>query len=196
MKIDEKIEFIKGALEHVESRIAIMDQKASILMAIQAGFFVLITTVIKDYVGIFNNIKKTPLFIGYVSYGTLLIGLILSFFVVYYLILTIRPGKGLITNTITDEVTGKVPVINYLFWFKNKGEYLTDEKYLHMLDNLTKEDILNNYKKSHFTGLQLLSKKYHFYRKAIKGMNLFILLNFLGVCILVGNSFINYLISN
>ncbi|WP_456277490.1 hypothetical protein [Bacillus sp. AK128] len=193
MDFDKKIEFIRSSVEHVEKRIEVMDQKASILMAIQAGYFILITTLLKDFVGIFNVTQQTSLLIGIFSYAFLFASFLFSFYIVYYLIMTIRPGEGIIQNKITEEVTGKIPVANYIFWFKNKGKYLTDEEYLHIVDNLSDQDVLDNYKKTHFTGLQLLSKKYAFYRQAIKAMNYFIILNVIGVTILFGYSFIEFI---
>lgn len=194
MDLDKKIEFIKSSVEHVEKRIEVMDQKASILMAIQAGYFVLISTILKDFVGIFDVSKDTPLLVGIFYYLFLFIGFLFSFYIVYYLIMTIRPGEGIIQNRMTEEVTGKIPVSNYIFWFKNKGKYLTDDEYLNIVESLTEDDILDNYKKTHFTGLQLLSKKYAFYRKAIKAMNYFIVLNVIGVTLVFCYSFIDFLL--
>ena len=79
---NRKYEFLTFAIEHVEKRIALMDQKASILMAIMGGFYVLIVSLLKDFVGIFQ-LDHTHVWVNASAYLFLIIGLLITFRVVY-----------------------------------------------------------------------------------------------------------------
>jgi hypothetical protein len=54
-------------------------------------------------------------------------------------------------------------------------------EYLDRLNHLDEIGIYNNYVASHYTSLQLLYRKYHFYRKAIKSIQIVVLVNFGGL---------------
>ncbi|MCA1031379.1 hypothetical protein LCL95_10110 [Bacillus timonensis] len=182
---NEKIEFTRGALEHAEKRIELMDQKASILMAIQAGFYVFIVTVIKDFLGGISGITKLSKWVGIGTYAFLIISLFFTFIVIFYLLRTIRPRKSVLKNKAPVRST---PASNYIYWFDKNVSNTNQLEYNKRFDALTEEDMIENLKRAHLASLQLVELKYIFYRKAMKWMDYLILWNMIGVFILMGIS--------
>ncbi|RWZ50165.1 hypothetical protein EQV77_17500 [Halobacillus fulvus] len=169
-----KFEFLTYAIQHVENRIALMDQKASILMAIMGGFYVLIVSLLKDFVGLFQT-GDTGILLKISAYIFLIIGLLITFIVVYYLLMTIRPRKGMIHKMELD----RMPIQRPIFWFNNGATEINT--YQPRMDQLDEVDMYENLKVAHFTGLQLVKRKYFYYRKSISWMNVLIVYNSVGV---------------
>lgn len=183
----ERIEFLRFAIEHVEKRIALMDQKASILMAIMGGFYVLIVALLKDFVGLFNS--GTVLWLNVLLYLFLIIGLILTFIVVYLLLMTIRPRKGIFQKDMQLE---RMKIKNPIFWFS--GGVTNLDYYESTINHLQDQDIYENLKMQHYTSLQLVERKYYYYRQSINFMNKLIIYNSTGVVLFLMYSLIDMLI--
>lgn len=179
---DQKVEFIKSALEHAERRIGILDQKASILMAIQGGFLVLVLALFKDYLGNYFQLFEETKQLQIISNLFVFISLSLTFYVIILLVLTIRPKLKFFSRSMPYA---PIEANNYIFWFdRNRGNLVT-HTYEDAFNQLSEEDILNNYKKAHLTSLRLVERKYKFYRKAIDGMNYLIIWNVSGILFLL-----------
>ncbi|MDG4866439.1 hypothetical protein P8631_00225 [Guyparkeria sp. 1SP6A2] len=167
-----KAEFLKTALEYSEKRIEVIDQKASILMAIQAGYFVLVSTVAKGVLGGDSSFDESAVAMA-LFYFFLIVSFSLAFFVVYFLIMTIRPGRS---KKIDLEGSLSCPG-GYVLWFKDNGKSLTSKDYSLSVDQLSHDGMVENLKMAHFSSLSLLKKKYYYYRFSTLGMRWFVGLN-------------------
>jgi len=177
ISFEQKVDFLRSALEHAEKRIEILDQKASILMAIQGGFLVLILTLFKDYFGGYKNLISGGEEFKIIANIFVIISLVLTFYVIILLILTIRPKVKFLSSNMPYA---PIKADNYIFWFNKNSFNLRTHRYEEAVSQLTEEDIIDNYKKAHLTSLRLVERKYKFYRKAIDGMNYLLIWNVLG----------------
>jgi len=180
------IDFLKDGVSHLENRINLLDNKASIFIAIQTGLIAFFTYIIKE-IFLIDNTSKLNLF----SHIALGVALIIFSMIVLLLINVIRP-KGFSFNLGYDFK--KFEVDNYIFWF-NKKFPNSPEAYKEMINTLDLSKIRENYEKAHFTDLELIRNKYVFYRMAVFGMKLLILWIFICLLILTvlkWNLFYNY----
>ena len=175
---NQVIDFLKYAIDYLENRIAIVDNKASILIAVLGVFFALLTYIIKE---IFLTTYQSNInVVGYIVLGGAFIIFILS---VLLLLQTIRPSKMIFGLDIPIK---KMKVENYIMWFYD-DEYdefpTTSDNYRDKINALDLSKIKENYEKVHFITLQLVRNKYRFYRWAAVGMKLLVLWS--AICIIV-----------
>jgi len=149
-----KLDFLEYAVTHLENRIGLLDKIASILIAIQTGFFVLVAFVLKYVLG------GDTLYFQVVGY-TFLLGLVLiTALVIILLIWTIRPTKNVLgLKTHVDRLNEDENVM----WFSDKFPQSAE----HYKERVESPNIQGNYENAHFVALQLLKKKYACYRWAV-----------------------------
>lgn len=172
---NQRVKFLKDALSYLEARINLVDNKASILIAIQGGIFALITYVTKEFFW-----TATPSTINCVSYIILAIDFLIMILTILLLVQTIRPGKWFFGLEVPLD---KMKIEGYVMWFDN-GFPQTADDYERRIDSLDLKRILANYKKAHHTTLQLVKKKYGYYRWATFGMKVMIVYSAIGLGIL------------
>ncbi|QSS99712.1 hypothetical protein IMZ31_16860 [Pontibacillus sp. ALD_SL1] len=130
---EKRIEFIKSALEHAERRIEILDQKASILIAIQGGFLVLILALFKDYFGGYVQLFEQAERYRILSNLFVLISLCLTFYVMILLILTIRPKLKFFSSSMPYA---PIDASRYIFWFDKRAGNLVTHVYEDAVDGM------------------------------------------------------------
>ena len=182
-KYKDIIDFLKYGIGYSENRISIVDNKASILIAVQTLLFGLFVFIIKEvFWPIDHPLIKTW------SYIILSIAFIIYVITVILLLLAIRPsekyfwGKILLNGREED-------VDNYVMWLNDNNKKLREwENYKDKIKNFTQKEIKDNYEKTHHVSLQLAYAKYKFYPKAATGMKALFLCNafgFLGFVIIL-----------
>ena len=171
------IDFLKDGVAYLENRIALIDNKASILIAVQGVFFAVLTYIIKE---VFLTTHQLNINVGsYVVLGGAFVIFILT---VLLLLQTIRPSKMIVR---LDIPFNKMEVENYIMWFDGNKFPATPDSYRSKISTLDLSKIKGNYEKVHFTTLQLLRNKYRFYRWAALGMKLLVLWSAIGITVLV-----------
>jgi hypothetical protein len=197
-----KIEFLKTALDYAEKRINAMDQKASILMAITGGLYLLFVSIAKDIIGGIDQLLKYKNLVSYASLFFISVSLLIMVSVIFHLIQTIRPEKGLLKYFIRSLVPrsehkrkSRININthrndeNYIMWFK-EGFNIKKENYTKIVESLNYQDIILNLEKAHLSSLQLLEKKYYYYRPAVSGIILSLIWNTISILLfLVNKSF-------
>lgn len=172
---DKRIDFLKDSIAHLENRISIVDNKASILFAVVGVLLGSLTYAVKE-IFLVDSIYQIK------SYGYIVLGgaYLLFTIVALLLIQTIRPAKRFFSLKV---LTQKMNVGNYVMWFD--GEFpFTPENYLERIQQLDDEAIKKNYYKQHFVSLQLVRNKYIPYTWATIGMKLLIIWSFVGILLL------------
>ena len=168
----EKIDFLKYSIDHLEKRIALVDNKASILIASLGVFVVAILYVMER---IFE-----------LQYVLVFIGLAIYLAIVLLIFLAMRPTKCFLSLRVSPI---NPSVKKYVMW---SGDHFplskkTDEDYREYEKNIRElgpTDILNNYKKTHFITLQLIERTYRYYRWAVLLMKILVLWSALSLAIL------------
>ncbi|WP_297519737.1 hypothetical protein [Thermococcus sp.] len=176
---NELIEFLKYAHTLLENRINMLDQKANILIGTQTLFFSVFAYFVKNIIEkeLQNKAHNFSL-IRIVSIGEAIIFTI----TLMLLLLTLRPTWGLKMRNI--KLSKLSNGSNYVIWFSRTFPQ-SFQDYKQKVDNLTKDDILENYERAHFTALQLIRAKYKYYRWAVV---------FSKALILTGSSIIIYVL--
>jgi len=167
----EVIEFLKYALSHIENRIVIVDNKASILIGVQGIFFAIFTYIINDVFMARNQLCARIVLGG--AFAIFIITIVL-------LLQTIRPSKNILGSGID---LNDMEVHDYILWFDDKFPKRAAD-YLQKTNTLDLSKIKKNYQKAHFIVLQLLRKKYKYYKWATVGMKLLVLWTAIGITIL------------
>ncbi|MCK4735262.1 MAG: hypothetical protein KAT65_22605 [Methanophagales archaeon] len=168
-------DFLKDAVTYLENRIAIVDNKASILIAVQGVFFALLTYIIKE---VFLTTYQSS--INVVSYVVLGGAFVIFILTVLLLLQTIRPSKMVFGLRVPFE---NMEVENYVMWFDDKFP-TTPDNYSNKINTLDLSRIKENYEKVHFITLQLVRNKYGFYRWAAVGMKLLVLWSAIGITVI------------
>jgi hypothetical protein len=169
------VEFLKDALTYLEARINLIDNKASIFIAIQGGIFAIITYVIKEVFW-----TDTPSIISSVCYASLILDSILAAFAILLLVQTIRPTE---TIFILKGHLNQVKMEGYVMW-PNHEFPQTAEDYIAKIASLDISKIKANYENAHFTALQIIRNKYKYYRWAVFLMKFMILFSAIEIGIL------------
>jgi len=159
---NENIDFLKANLSQLESRISLVDNKASILVAIQVGFLGLFGLLMKT-VFLDNPQLDTPVALVVFVFST-------SIVVIILLLQTIQPARMVFWYKV-DLFKKKLPD-DYLMWFTEKK---TKEEYFANVDKLNDSKILENLKLSNHIHVELLRKKYQAYRFAIFSMKILVI---------------------
>ena len=170
------IDFLKDAVTYLENRIAIVDNKASVLIAVQGVFFALLTYIIKQ---VFLTTNQSS--INEVSYAVFSGAFIIFIPTVVLLLQTIRPSKMIIGFGVPIN---KMELENYIMWFDGDKFPTTSDNYLKKINALDLTKIKENYENLHFITLQMVRRKYYFYRWAVVGMKLLVLWSALGIIVL------------
>jgi len=175
---DEKvIDFLKDAVAYLENRIAIVDNKASILIAVQGIFFGLLTYIIKK---VFLTTYQSC--INIVSYVVLGGAFVIFIPTVSLLLQTIRPSKKFFGLKVPFKDRDKKEE-NYVMWPTKKFPTTLDN-YINKIDTFDLLKIKENYEKGHFITLQLVRNKYKFYRWAVVGMKILVLWSAIGITVI------------
>ena len=175
---DEKvIDFLKDAVAYLENRIAIVDNKASILIAVQGIFFALLTYIIKE---VFLTTYQSC--INVVSYVVLGGAFVIFIPTVLLLLQTIRPSKKFFGLNVPVKDRDKKEE-NYVMWPSKKFPTTLDN-YINKIDTFDPSKIKENYEIGHFITLQLVRNKYKFYRWAVVGMKILVLWSAIGITII------------
>ena len=169
------IDFLKTSIVYLENRIAIVDNKASILITFQGVFFGLLVYIIKD---VFLTTHQSN--INTASYIVLGGAFVVFILTVLLLLETIRPTKMIIRLRVPFV---DMEIKDYVMWFGDKFP-TTPDNYNNKIDTLNILKIKENYKKVHFITLQLVKNKYMFYGWAVIGMKLLVLWSAIGITIL------------
>jgi hypothetical protein len=173
-KVDQRTSFLKDALSYGEKRISLVDNKAGILALIQSGLFALFTWA-KDY----DKIELLP----NITFSGIPSSFVLDFFVIsltfctlLLLIQIVRPTKRILFGLRAD--LGDYGTENYVMWPKN-GFPESPKVYGETLKSFNKRTIENNYRQAHYVALQLIKRKYKYYRWAGLLFKWMILLGFI-----------------
>ncbi len=209
---DRRIQLLQYSINYLERRINLVDNKASILIAIQGGYFWLILWVARMIVGERNplshytatDLQWPALLLG----GVVILGLTFALMVstIWLLILTVRPSKVFRIRMPKEfrpkEFLESGEYDKYVMWFGKKFPKLgksTCEVYKDYQDYKEKiaclEDQNNieiNYKIAHFYLLKVAKRKYGFYRRAKVGMEYMILSSLIGLLLLAIWRFITW----
>ena len=169
------IDFLKTSIAYLENRIAIVDNKASILITFQGVFFGLLVYIIKD---VFLTTHQSN--INTASYIVLGGAFVVFILTVLLLLQTIRPTKMIIGLRVPFV---DMEIKDYVMWFGDEFP-TTPDNYNNKIDTLNELKIKENYKKVHFITLQLVKNKYMFYGWAVRGMKLLVLWSAIGITIL------------
>ena len=170
------IDFLKDAVTYLENRIAIVDNKASVLIAVQGVFFALLAYTINE---VFLTTYQSPIIeVSYAVFGGAFVIFIPT---VLLLLQTIRPSKMIIGFEVPIN---KMALDNYIMWFDGDKFPTTSDNYLEKINAIDLSKIKENYENLHFITLQMVRRKYYFYRWAVVGMELLVLWSALGIVVL------------
>ena len=152
------IEFLKYGIDYSENRISIVDNKASILIAVQTLLFGLFVFIMKE---VFWSIDH-PL-IKPASYVVLGVAFVIFVITVILLLQAICPSKRFLQKIIPIKDKEK-DIENYVMWLDKYNISLKSwEDYREKINKFTLKEIKENYEKSHHISLQLVYNKYKFY---------------------------------
>jgi hypothetical protein len=167
-----RLDFLKYAITYSENRIALLDRKASILIAIQAALFASFTFAAKCIATGEQSANSRT-----VTQILLLAFVALTAATIILLILTIRPTKCLFALKV--DVEPLLEKEKRVMWFADDFP-LPKENYQTRIGS---PDIQGNYEHVHFVALQLLKRKYRYYSVAILLMKVATFVAALGVLI-------------
>jgi hypothetical protein len=147
---------LKIVYPHIQGRINAIDNKASVLIAIQAGLFGVSTFVVEKLFLTCDELKV-------VSYVALTIIGILTAFVVGFLLQAIRPTKHFFS------LESGMPKIesSEIIW-PNMRQVPTVEDFVRRLTLLQDDDIEKDLRAAVFAGHFMVFKKYRYYRSALR----------------------------
>ena len=183
---DEKvIDFLKDAVAYLENRIAIVDNKASILIAVQGIFFALLTYVIKE---VFLTTYQSC--INIFSYGVLGVSFVIFIATELLLLQTIRPSKKFFGLNVPVKDKDKIEKEESHVLWPSKKFPTTLDNYINKIDTFDLSKIKKNYEIGHFITLQLVRNKYMFYRWAVVGMKILVLWSAIGITIIAFLTFL------
>ena len=169
------VEFLKYAITYIEARIDLIDNKASILIAIQGGIFAIITYVIKEVFW-----TDTPSIFSSVGYASLILDSILAASAILLLVQTIRPSNDIFS---LKGHLNQVKMEGYVMW-PNDEFPQSAEDYRTKVALLDLSKIKANYENTHFIALQNVRRKLKYYRRAVFLMKLMILFSAIEIGIL------------
>ena len=179
---DLVIDFLKYALNYLETRVNLLDNKASIFIAIQGALFTMIAYIAKD---IF--LTELPSIINTVCYTFIVLEFLLVTVTILLLIQVVRPSKIFGSRCSLKRIQMEA----YVMWPLD-GFPKSEANYREEVESLDQSKIKENYEDAHFNALQLIRRKYKYYRWAIISMKLMILFGFIGFVILGLLKFINW----
>lgn len=167
---EKKIEFLKDAIIYLEGRINLVDNKASVLIAIQGGLFVLAAYLTKQ---VFQpNPSLISDFYRNILLFILFIGFLVTILTISLLIQTIRPSKYFFSLGIPLK---KMKVQDYLLW-PGKEFPWNPEKFKEKINSLDNSKIRANYERLYYITAQLVRKKYNCYKWAVLGLKMMTLI--------------------
>ena len=176
---ENKVDFLKYNISYLENRIRFIDNKASLLIAIQGGFLGLLMVVFKQIFPKCHTSNIEP--IGYMVVGGAFLIIVITIFT---LVMTIRPTKCPFSLEIDLLPEGEVT--NHVMWFNDKDGFPNSvEDYNKRIDSLKALDFLDNYKRTHFILLQLIRKKYRYYRWCILLIKIVVVWSAVGFAIII-----------
>ena len=165
-------EFSTFTISYLENRISLVDQKASIIIALQTLLVGLVTFVFKEYA--LSIISTVYRHYGFIFQATsIIVGLI----PIMYCLQIIRPSDWPFGQPNTKEKH-----INILMWF-SRDQYLSFEELLKILKKNHSATFLESLTKTQHMCLQLLNLKYRYYRLAV-GLTLSYVLFILGAFVI------------
>ena len=159
----DEIEFLKYTITHLEKRIALIDNKASILIAVLGFVSASVFYIIKEITWVNTNIF-------FVIYFVCLAVVLL------FLLQTIRPTKQFLGRYVKPLLCKKEDKdkadVKYVMWPEKEKEDVFPkdfDDYRNRIDYIKNNpaQIQKNYEWAHFILLRLVERKYKFYRKAI-----------------------------
>lgn len=170
---DLRVRFLKDALTYLEARIKLIDNKASIFIAIQAGLFALITYTTTElfWTEELSIIKS-------VTYAFLAADFVIMSLTILLLVQTIRPSRGLLSLEIPLD---QMEMEDYVMWPQKGGFPKSAKDYRTRIESLDLSRIRANYERAHYITLQLIRIKYRYYRWAAFGMKCMVLWSAIGV---------------
>ena len=127
--------FLRDALSYLEDRIRLVDNKASILIAIQGGLFALVAWVTGELFWTW-----TPSIINRASYIFIAVDFAVMILTILLLVQTIRPGKWLLGLEVPLD---KRQEEGYVMWFE-EGFPRSREDYKQRTDSLDPRRIRAN----------------------------------------------------
>ena len=174
--------FSYNVITYLENRISLLDNKASILLAIQTLFIGVIYYIAKDY-----SLPQLQHNLYLYFYSFLYLSTIIFIRSIYLLLQTIRPTKRLSAKVDTENISES------LMWFK-KNDQIDFEEFKGRIKQNDKDSFLNSLIVTQYKCIQLNKLKYNYYRKAMRLIRIYLLLNFIGFSIiwLVNTILINF----
>ena len=177
---DKIINFLRYVINYLENRIDLVDKKASILIAVLGIVFASFTYIIKE---MFWNGTSTDIITSTIFALSLVIFLI----TLSLLIQSIRPSKWFLGLHVPFD---DMNIENYVMWpYHHSDDYFpsTSLDYWQRINKIKSNplEIEKNYGKLHFITLQLIRRKYKFYRWATLSMKIWIAYSILGMTILL-----------
>lgn len=179
MELDD---FLKDIQDSTEERIKFLDNKASLLLAIQTAVSIFVFFFVKDVFISLDEPDITRFSILFLTIFTLLTALIILF-----IIQTIKPTSKLFAFNVEPDYNIKY-CNNHLMWynqFMEKTNTISKKKFLYIYDNISKEDIISNYKCKIYILFQLIHRKYIYYDKAVWLMKINVCVLIMGVVLLL-----------
>ncbi|MEW6601825.1 MAG: hypothetical protein AB1499_12710 [Nitrospirota bacterium] len=151
----DKLEFLKYSVDYIENKINRVDNKANILIAIEAGLFGISTFLMdKLFLSKDKYVCESILFLS--------ILFLLTTIIIGYLLQTLRPS--------TNYLSHRAGIIYYseddrLMWPTKRS--FDKERFKQMTENLNDKNIMDELNSSLFVAHQLVTKKYSAYRTAV-----------------------------
>jgi hypothetical protein len=165
-------EFLKFSITHLEGRIKLVEGSASIFLGILTGLQALLGLAVSKFFWIDGRS-----ILDRISLVFLAIEILCAVATMLMLIRTIRPSRTLLGTKIQFV---PMQVDPYVFWFSDSFPN-SAENYRAEIEKMSERQILDNYRKAHFTSLQLIRDKYRFYRQAVVALRITLLWSALGL---------------
>ena len=171
-EVRDRIDFLKYAIDYIEKRISLVDNKASCLIAIQGGFFALV---------IYGMGKMFPEGCGFwsrfLSDLNIAVGFGITALTTLLLLGTLRPTIWLLGFWVEPETLG----VEHPFLWPTKTFPKSGKEYERAATELDLEKIEKNCRSRHYVCLQLLRRKYSYYRWAIMLIKILVLWSIVGL---------------
>ncbi len=171
-EVKDRIDFLKYAIDYVEKRISLVDNKASCLIAIQGGFFALVTYGMGKILP-----EGSGCWLQFVSDLNIAVGFGIMALTTLLLVGTLRPTRWLLGFWVKPDELG----IEQPFLWPSKEFPQSGKEYEEAASELDLEKIEKNCRNRQYVCLQLLRKKYRYYRWAIMLIKILVLWSVVGL---------------
>jgi hypothetical protein len=169
-----KFDLLRFSISYTENRIQLVDNKAGILMAIQAGLFGIITWTV-DKLFLSRDVLVIP------SYVLMIVTAVFAVVIMGFLLQTIRPVKWFLSLYAGIR---KLDGNKGIMWGLSKS-LLDDEEFPKKMLELSDDEIELEYVSTLFAVRQLVVRKYTAYRHAVQIAKVGLLFVFTSLIVLI-----------